>query len=247
MKDTLTHVQQRARAYWFADGLNEIVGGAFAALLGMLILLQNYLQSAQADILSTLTDMFLLAGVVSIPLLLRWMKERVTYPRSGYVAYPQLQPADRLKQGIPAILLALALVGLVAGSILASPITRLWAMACLVWIPSLMGVLVGTGLFRSARETGLTRQAWLGGISILTALWLGWRSFPLMHLLTPGLTAGRITEPMPSQAAAVMQILMAAMYANVAFLLIIVGGMALILGVAARVRYLKETRNVDPA
>jgi hypothetical protein len=247
MKDTLTQVQQRARAYWFADGLNEIVGGTFAALLGALILLQTSLQSAQADILSTVTNMLLLAGAVSIPLLLRWMKERITYPHSGYVAYPELKPAERLKRGAPAILLALVLAVLIAGSILASPITRLWAMVCLVWMPSLMGVLVGAGIFRSARETGLTRQAWLGGLSILTALWLGWRSFPLMNLLTPALTAGRITEPMPMQTAAVMQTLMAAMYANVAFLLIIVGGAALILGVVAHVRYLKETHNVEPA
>lgn len=247
MKETLTHVQQRARAYWFADGLNEIVGGLFAATLGALIWWQSRLQDTpQADVLSTAANLFLLAGVFLLPVLLRWMKERVTYPRSGYVAYPEMKPAERLKRGIPAMLIGFLLAALIVISTLASSQTRLWAIALLIWLPTLMGVLVGGRLLQTARATGLLRQFVLGGISIVTAAWLGWRSYPLTRLLSPGLLDGSITESMPAGTAAVMQTLVTAMYSNVAILLIVVGGGVLILGAVARLRYLKETANARP-
>ena len=248
MKDTLTQVQQHARAYWFADGLNEIVSGIFAALYGGLILLITRAESGAPpkDMLSTTADIFLLVGVFLTPVLLRWMKERGTYPRSGYVAYPELKFAERLRRVIPAMIIAFLLVVLVATFIIASAQTRLWVFASMAWLPTAMGVLFGVIFIRSARETGLTRHFLLGSISLATAIWLGWRTLPFLSRISLGMFAGDGFGPMPPETAWVMQDLMTTVYSNAALLLIIMGIAAFILGALARYNYLREIKNARP-
>lgn len=246
MKDTLTQAQQRARAYWFADGLNEIISGIFAALYGGLILLATRAESGtpQKDMLDTTANIFLLVGVFLIPVLLRWMKERSTYPRSGYVAYPELKTAERLRRVIPSIIIAFLLVVLLAASLLASGHVRLWLVESMTWLPTAISVLFGVLFIRSAQATGLSRHFLLGGISLATGAWLGWRSLSLMNRLSMDLFAGNGFGPMPAETAWVMQDLMTAVYSNAALLLIIMGITALVLGMLARYNYLRETKNV---
>jgi len=248
MKDTLTQVQQHARAYWFADGLNEIVSGIFAALYGGLILLITRAESGAPpkDMLSTTADIFLLVGVFLTPVLLRWMKERGTYPRSGYVAYPELKFAERLRRVIPAMIIAFLLVVLVATFIIASAQTRLWVFASMAWLPTAMGVLFGVIFIRSARETGLTRHFLLGSISLATAIWLGWRTLPFLSRISLGMFAGDGFGPMPPETAIVTQDLVTTVYSNAAWLLIVMGIAAFILGALARTHYLREIKNARP-
>ena len=248
MKDPLTQVQQRARAYWFADGLNEIVSGIFAALYGGLMLLESRAESGtpQKDMLSTTGDIFLLVGVFLSIFLLRWMKERSTYPRSGYVAYPELKFAERLRRVIPIMIIVSLLVVLLAISMLASVHARLWVFASMTWLPTAISLLFGVIFIRSARETGLTRHFLLAGISLVTAIWLGWRSLPLMSRLSLGLFVGDGFGPMPPETAWVMQDLMTTVYSNAALWLIVMGIAAFILGALARYNYLREIKNARP-
>ena len=248
MKDTLTQTQQRTRAYWFADGLNEIVSGIFVAILGGFILLESRAENGtpQADMLSNAANIFLLLGAFLIPVLLRWMKERVTYPRSGYVTYPELKTAERLRRGIPAMVIAFLLAVLLAIFTLASAQTRLWVMESVVWLPTAMGVLFGVILIRSAQATGLSRHFLLGCLSLVTAAWLGWRSLPLMSRLSLGLVEGNGMGPMSPEAASVTHEIMTAVYSNAALWLILMGIAALVLGMVARYNYLRETKNAHP-
>jgi hypothetical protein len=248
MKDSLTQAQQRARAYWFADGLNEIISGIFATLYGGLILLATRAKSgaAQKDMLDTTVNIFLLVGVFLTPILLRWMKERSTYPRSGYIAYPELKTAERLRRVIPVMIIAFLLVALLAASLLASAHVRLWVFTSMAWLPTAMCVLFGVFFIRSAQATGLSRHFLLGCLSLVTAAWLGWRSLPLMSRLSLGLFAGDGFGTMPLGTASVMQDLMTAVYSNAALWLILMGVSALVLGMVARYNYLRETKNARP-
>jgi len=248
MKDTLTQVQQHARAYWFADGLNEIVSGIFAALYGGLILLITRAESGAPpkDMLSTTADIFLLVGVFLTPVLLRWMKERGTYPRSGYVAYPELKFAERLRRVIPIMIIVSLLVVLLAISMLASVHARLWVFASMTWLPTAMSVLFGVIFIRSARETGLTRHFLLGSISLATAIWLGWRTLPFLSRISLGMFAGDGFGPMPPETAIVTQDLVTTVYSNAAWLLIVMGIAAFILGALTRTHYLREIKNARP-
>jgi hypothetical protein len=245
MKDTLTQVQQRTRAYWFADGLHEIGIGIFAALYGGLILLRTRAESgtAQKDILSTTVDFLLTVGVFSMYFLIRWMKERSTYPRSGYVAYPELKTAEQLRRVIPFMIIALFLVVLLAVSQLVSAHARLWFLASMAWLPTAISVLFGVFFIRSAQATGLSRHFLLGCLSLVTAAWLGWRSLPLMSRLSLGLVEGNVMGPMPPETASVLQDIMIAVYSNAALMFILMGIVALVLGMVARYNYLRETKN----
>ena len=248
MDSTIVKVQQRTRAYWFADGLNEILSGTFALILGVLILLKNHFQSTSlGEFFSITVNIFLLAGALSMPVLLRRAKEHITYPHSGYVAYKALTRSERVKQGLPVIMSFLLFVILIAISILVSVQTRLWAMAMIIWLPELMGIVAGVIFLRLAQQTGLLRQAVLSGVSFVTVVWLGWRSSPLLGLLSLKLTEGSGWGVMPAQVGAVMRVLMMSLYNDTAFLLIILGCAALISGVVGRLQYLKERHNVRSA
>ena len=80
---------QRARAYWNVDGLPEIFWSLFALLLG----LQELTQAFHGPVWLNLTTGGLFLGAVLasrswIFTLLERVKERWTYPRTGYVPAP---------------------------------------------------------------------------------------------------------------------------------------------------------------
>lgn len=86
---------RRAAAYWFDDGLPEIVFGIPLILLGAVPLLSRlYLSATWVRVLSGAAALCLLAVWVFHRQLLDLVKARITYPRTGYVHPPRQQPAD---------------------------------------------------------------------------------------------------------------------------------------------------------
>lgn len=89
----IKRTQQRARAYNLSDGIAEIVAGGALVLIGCVSLAANRVDSDTLRYLS-LVNMFALA-------LLSWwivrmLKERITYPRTGYIRSPK----PRLSYGL---------------------------------------------------------------------------------------------------------------------------------------------------
>jgi hypothetical protein len=248
MQDTLAQVQRRARAYWFADGLNEILAGLFALLLGGLLLLESRVgrETPQAQMLSSIVTMVLAMGALGLPFLLRWMKERLTYPRSGYVAHPDLRPAERLRRLLPGLGIALVLLVLLAASFIASPRVRLFSFSALLWFPAAFAFLFALLMYRTAHATGLRRQYLLSALSLAMAGYLTWRSWPLMTGLSPDMFEGNAFSSMPAEIAALTQSLMTALLAHTGLLLMVIGAAVLLLGIVARYRYLLETRDGRP-
>jgi heme/copper-type cytochrome/quinol oxidase subunit 1 len=88
MTDDLKEPQLRTLQYWTVDGVGEL----FVGLLFLLVAIVYYLQESTTG--SLLSKVF---GIVSVILVCggafggRWImqrvKERTTYPRTGYVAY----------------------------------------------------------------------------------------------------------------------------------------------------------------
>jgi hypothetical protein len=79
----------RARDYWYVDGLARIVLGMGTVLFGGIIWLYFSRLHFKFGIGVALT-VALFVIVISHRALLGWLKERVTYPRTGYV--PPLDP-----------------------------------------------------------------------------------------------------------------------------------------------------------
>jgi len=114
MKDTLPSevgtmneiaaAQRRATGYWFVDGLAEIAGGTATLLVGALLYLA--VRTGVEGLATVAMGVLIVAFPVSA-WVVRVLKERITYPRTGFVAYA---PPSRVR------LFAAAAIGfLVAG------------------------------------------------------------------------------------------------------------------------------------
>jgi drug/metabolite transporter (DMT)-like permease len=76
MNDPILAARKRAQSYWYRDGLAEID-------LGVFCLLQAAIIPFQGSWIAALVYLVVLVGFVRI---MRMARERITYPRSGYMA-----------------------------------------------------------------------------------------------------------------------------------------------------------------
>ncbi len=115
MDDPIKTIQRQTQRYWYVDGLTEIGAGVLIFLLGLLYLLVGLLSpGALADWLIGFGQPGLIvAGWLIVNWVVRGLKERITYPRTGYVAYRRERGGKRTR----AILVT---VGLAAGFAIAA-------------------------------------------------------------------------------------------------------------------------------
>ena len=157
---TSTHLQQlqrRAYAHTVQDGLTEI----FAAVMLF----------ASAGILSDPKMLsFLAPAMIFVPLVVDRLKQRLTYPRVGYVELG-LEPPKRMVWGMflymAGAILVMAMLLLVAGRADDAAAWRKWA-------PLLAGVLFGGGIHYVATQSGLIRFHVMQVISLTTAALISW-------------------------------------------------------------------------
>lgn len=99
--------QQRTQSYWFGDGITEIVGGIALALVGV------PLYAAAQFRMSGLSTLALGVMILLFPAsakVVRFLKDRITHARTGYVSYPK-RPASKRRRGyVIALLLGVAVV-----------------------------------------------------------------------------------------------------------------------------------------
>jgi hypothetical protein len=102
----IADVQRRAQGYWFVDGLPEITGGVMMVACGALL----YAAVATgAEWLGTLALGVLILAFPAAAWIVRALKERITYPRTGYVEY---LPPSRARRFVAAA------IGLVAAGVM---------------------------------------------------------------------------------------------------------------------------------
>lgn len=95
----ITKTQRRTQAYWFVDGLAEMIGGVPLAAVGALL---HFSISADNQALGTAA---LFVMILAFPLsakAVRWAKDRLTHQRTGYVSYPQPSGRRRATSAIVA-------------------------------------------------------------------------------------------------------------------------------------------------
>ena len=101
MKDRMADVERRVQRYWYIDGFGELVGGG-----GMCLILALYFAAQQyvggdtwiGGLLQASLALVLIGGFILVRRLINTAKARVTYPRTGYVEYPE--PGNRTAAGI---------------------------------------------------------------------------------------------------------------------------------------------------
>lgn len=153
-------IEKRTVQSFYDDGVFEIALGSVFVLLGGYIFVQTALpkRSALAAIMSiALIGVIILAGFL-VNRIIRVLKRRITYPRTGYVAFkkqpvsPRKRRRARLFGGFMGFLLAL-LIGL--------------APSLGVLLPVMVGFPLAMIAFKIANKAGVARFFVLAALSAI--------------------------------------------------------------------------------
>lgn len=142
--DEITTAQRRAQGYWFVDGLAEIAGGTAMVVTGALLYAAVRTGAAW---MGTAALAMLIVGFPVTAWVVRVLKERITYPRTGFVAYP---PPSRVRMFVAAA------VGFVVAGLLV-PIRMAAGGGEVSVVVLSFGLLVGAILAARAWRTGVPR------------------------------------------------------------------------------------------
>jgi len=157
-KDPTTRSQLRAIQYWYTDGIFELGFGLLCLALGGYFFLDHILQGNR---FAFLVDIALVAVVVGGSFLMKWLvqslKERVTFPRTGYVSY------SRERSRGQTILAGVIVLGALVLMVFFLSRVELQASAR----PLVTGILFGIAMIFVGWRTSLTRFYLHGLFSML--------------------------------------------------------------------------------
>ncbi len=158
MTHNLDGIIRRTRGYFYQDGLVEMLLGVFFLIIGLLFQLWVTLQSGSLWNLFMAAGLpvLVIGGVVYTQVAIRHLKERVTYPRTGFASYVKKQPA-RIRWLLSAAPLVLVILSILMPR---------W-FSEMAWFE---GALLGFVLFVIGAQIGLWRFYLLGGLIFLIGL-----------------------------------------------------------------------------
>ncbi len=169
MNTNVDDLMRRTKSYWYEDGLTEVLSGLFFFAVALLLLGEwaappgSPLKAIAGPAFMVITILWILVGRRVIG----WLKERITYPRTGYVAYKQQRKGPAAARAVAAgVIGAGVALAVVAGWMYSQDIARL--------IPLIMGAGLALLLFRIGSEMGLVRYYVLAVWSLLSGAALAW-------------------------------------------------------------------------
>jgi hypothetical protein len=162
MPAPILEARVRARRYWYRDGLIEIVVGIVVLLMsGECLIVALGQRKATGYLLGYAVSM--VAVAVLVPRVTAVVRERVTYPRSGYAH----SGTSRRKRSIALIIVGALL--LIAARVLASHRSLIgWDYAR--WLPAMAGVAIGAIFVYESRRLRLSRLLAVGVLSIILGI-----------------------------------------------------------------------------
>jgi hypothetical protein len=163
MDDPLKSVQRQTQRYWYVDGLTELGAGVLIFSLGLLYLAMGVIGPGDIShwLLLFGEPALLVAGWLMVSWGVKRLKERITYPRTGYVAYLHLRGPRRW---IRIFLTMLVAAGFAVG------MTFVGRLGGDVLLPVLIGVIVAGVLAFLGYEFKLRR---FYGLAICTLASVG--------------------------------------------------------------------------
>lgn len=173
MTDHFSNVEQRVMRYWYTDGLGELIGGGMFMLLGGYFAGQEFLKAN--DFVSGLMQASLVLVLVGGMFFGRWLikllKSRLTYPRTGYVEYRVDKQASNMRR---------ISVGIIAAVVAAFTIVFSKQTSYFLDLTvALTGMLVGLILIvMQGRRSDLKRFYVLGGLSFVLGIVLALSGLP---------------------------------------------------------------------
>jgi len=159
MDDETKNPQLRALQYWVVDGVSEL-------LVGFVFLLTAIIYYVQASTPGTLLSKIL--AIASVILVCgvgfggRWMiqriKERTTYPRTGFVTY-KINWKDKENIVIAIVITALILAYALITTVMDTKLTY--------WGPIFCGVIMGILMFQAGYRLGQPRFYFLAFLAVV--------------------------------------------------------------------------------
>ena len=143
-------IEKRTVRSFYDDGLMEIALGAFFVFLGGWLFAQAAAPegSGLGAVLSALFVLVIVSAGVVVGRVVRFLKQRITYPRTGYVSFKKKEPNPKRRA-------AAALAGGLIGASLAvlyglSPSVR-------TMLPAVNGLLFAIAMLLMANRAGVLR------------------------------------------------------------------------------------------
>ena len=167
MTDPLRDARIRAQRFWYLDGLTEIVAGIVQLLMSAWLLVSAPGNSTSSWFLPAAVSYILLLVALAIcaPRIMATLRERITYPRSGYVDHGESQ---RKRSIVVALVVALlsTVVGLLARRYAGD--AAAWdAARWIQWLPAGIGLVTGALSVYVGVRQGLPRFYLVGAVAII--------------------------------------------------------------------------------
>lgn len=160
MKDSVRQNLTRPQRYWYIDGISEIAGGMVIFLIGAVNAIAALFPPGSVRILLinlVQPVLIITAALISRPIV-HHFKERITYPRTGYVEYSGHGHSIRWQRFFLTFFIAFsisALVGLLGKSI---P-EQFW--------PAIIAAILALALAYLGARLGLSRFYIVAGLTFL--------------------------------------------------------------------------------
>ena len=168
---------KRARAYWFIDGFTEMAAGGFLVLLAGLMPFSGRVSSTAFPswFLSTAGKIIIanVIGILAVILILWWLKDHFTYPRTGFARGKRITLTQVLMIIRNVILFLLVpILGLLVASLLITPPGNVLA-SMPVWFPIGISIVWMVLIVSAGEWMGLFRFRILGGLILLSGVAIG--------------------------------------------------------------------------
>lgn len=107
-------VIRNTRRYWFVDGIVEISGGALITFIALSYFLTSLISNVvlKSILLGLGQPLVIILGAFVIRKIVGWLKDKITYPRTGYLSFNN-PPENRRVQKIITVIFTASIVSLV--------------------------------------------------------------------------------------------------------------------------------------
>lgn len=170
--DPLQNAQKRAFQYWYVDGTFEFSFGGLCLLLAVYFYIQYLLvESWVANLMIVFFLLFMLGGAFLINRLVMTMKERITFPRTGYISFPRQTGSNRWGRAL--------LLGAVSAIVSAGMVLLLANRPIgFDWTVTASGLLFGAVVTYLGFRTGAARFFIHAALSVGLGLAFGFANLP---------------------------------------------------------------------
>jgi hypothetical protein len=150
--------------------------GLLFFLLGIVLILEGNTPdgSSLSSILSIARNVIMIGGTIGIGLLVKGIKTKLTYPRTGYIAYPQPKGKKLGFYIVFGLIFAFVVSGGMLFILMYIPAVQKMIIYLPTWLLVWLGIFIASVYLTRGIRTGLFRFFGLAGIGLITSFVLAY-------------------------------------------------------------------------